>query len=227
MRWFCISCVLLGLATTARASGINLSWDRCAADGQVLHKSFACDTNAGREAAVGSFVLDAGTPAPPSREEMVFDFQVQGAVLPVWWDFATLSSCRRNQMVLDAVPLSEPTVCRTSSSGFVDFVRDNFRYPAPDHMVVTVGVLLTGTPLVPGAEYFCLRLTFGNAATTGAGACGGCFDPVAITLSQLRVLAGTDQTLAGPALANTVFWQSSNPTATRRASWTAVKALFH
>ena len=228
MRWIVTSLVLLAVATMARAGGINLSWDHCHGDGAVSYKSFFCDTNSGSEDIIGSFVLDAATPQAPSREEVVFDFQAQGAtLLPAWWDFATLSSCRRNQMAVEGVPRPVPSACQSSTSNVVAFVRDNFRYPTPDHMQLSVTLLVSGPPLAAGTEYFCCRLILGHAASVGADACAGCTDAVAITLSQLRVLAGTDQTLSTPAGGNVIDWQVPTPTAGRRSSWGSVKALYH
>src|SRR5262245_11737683 len=55
--------VLLALAVNANAAvsppGVNVRWDQCYIDGGPANKTFACNTNAGTDRLMLSFVLDA------------------------------------------------------------------------------------------------------------------------------------------------------------------------
>ena len=53
------SLALLLFATSAQASGVNLTWVRCYGDGGVPNRAFACNANAGTNLLVGSFAFDS------------------------------------------------------------------------------------------------------------------------------------------------------------------------
>ena len=73
------------VALPASAQNLKLRWNACGGDGGVQNRSFACDTNAGSELLVASFVLTGNIPnvvAIESRIDLGFGF---GAVpMPAW-----------------------------------------------------------------------------------------------------------------------------------------------
>src|SRR6185369_14145491 len=88
----------IALATSALAAptlpGINIRWDNCYADGGVMNKSFACDTNTGTELAVMSLQLEAGMD-PVSGMEIRVSLKAAAPDLPAWWQFKNTGSCRQ------------------------------------------------------------------------------------------------------------------------------------
>ena len=222
---------LLLAAATSHAAGVDLSWDMCYVDGPpVFTKAFACDRNTGSDAVVVSFV-PARSFASAGLIEFQLDMQTRsGVTLPVWWDFANSTSCRRNQLVLDGTAPAPVLACRptyaTNAPAFI-FTRLDFRLPTSDHLVVVASAAASGVPMVAGQEYFACRVQLNHSASVGAGACGGCDEPVAIVLTALRVGNSLNpDILTAPAHSNVVYWQTV-PTATRNATWSAVKALYH
>jgi hypothetical protein len=218
---------LLLAAQAAHGAGLNLAWDQCYGDAPpVVRKLFACDRNSGVEMVVASFV-PAFNHSTAGLLEVQFDIQTRsGVTLPVWWDFATLSSCRKNQATVGSTPLMPLVTCRDLLSSPVVAIRDDFRYPTPDHMVLTASAQAGSTPLAAGFEYFAYVFVISHALSSGAGACEGCLEPVAITLTALRVGFPTPEILTVPAGGNVVGWQQDLPVAARNVTWGAVKALY-
>jgi hypothetical protein len=229
MKRPCLALLSLVLfANAAQAFGLNLAWDQCYGDAPpVVRKLFACDRNTGVDMVVASFV-PAFSHSTGGLLEIQFDIQTRsGVTLPVWWDFATLSSCRRNQATIGSVPLTPLLTCRDLGSNPVVAIRDDYRYPTPDHMVLTASAQAGNTPLVGGVEYFAYAFVISHALSTGAGACAGCLEPVAITLTALRAGFPSPEILTVPAGGNVVGWQQDLPVAVRNVTWSAVKSLYH
>ena len=91
--------VMLALFTSgahAQTAGVNLSWDDCG-DWGVLNKTFACNSNSGTNAAVGSFVAPDGI-AQLTGTEMILDVVAQGDSLPPWWAFKNAGACRQGAL---------------------------------------------------------------------------------------------------------------------------------
>ena len=217
-------------AATAHAAGVNLAWDPCYGDAlPLVRKLFACDRNSGLKAVVASFVPAINHPNS-SLLEIQFDIQTRsGGTLPVWSDFATSSRCRRNLISIDGSPPEPVVVCQKTSASTVPLfiiLRDNFQFRTPDHMVLVASANAGSQPLVAGGKYLARRLLISHACTVLAGACRGCLEPVAISLSQLRVSGGAPETLSTPAGGNVVAWQQELPVAARNTTWAAVKSLY-
>ena len=89
----------------------------------------------------------------------------------------------------------------------------------------------------PGQEFYCHELRISHAKTTGPGGCSGCSDHACIVLNSILLVQTPglgDYTLTtGPQ--QYVTWQGGAsgapgcPAATpaRKATWGAVKALYH
>jgi hypothetical protein len=73
--------------------GINFSWDDCWASGGVAAKNFACSVNTGSSVMIGSFAPSVDQPLFVGVE-IVVDLQSDTAVLPDWWQFFNLGTCR-------------------------------------------------------------------------------------------------------------------------------------
>jgi hypothetical protein len=98
----------VALAASAHAAttppGVNLRWDSCYADGGVINKTFACDTNTGSERLVMSFVLDADMLDVSGQEIRVFIKSVN-PTLPSWWALKNAGTCRVTSLgFLDDAP---------------------------------------------------------------------------------------------------------------------------
>lgn len=222
---------VLAAVIPAHAAGVNLAWDRCYGDGPpVTNKSFACDQNTGLETVVASFILGSPVPSAGLLEVQLDIHTRSGTALPVWWDTRTITSCRRNQIVFDGLPPTPIVTCQpviTSSVPELFIIRNNFQVPTPDHMVLVASASVGTMPLAASVEYFACRVLIHHSGTIGTSACSGCMEPVAITLSQLRIGGLSPTILSTPASGNVVNWQSDVPTATRNSTWSAVKALYH
>ena len=99
--------------------------------------------------------------------------------------------------------------------------------PGIERETLEVDVLLVGA----GAANLACAIHLSHVRTVGPDACGGCLDPVAITLAQLRVaqagpIPPPDQLLSMAAGGNVVVWQPGRPTAARASTWSALKALY-
>ena len=99
MRRFARSLVallaLLALASRVHASaGVNLRWDQCLGDGGVPNRNFACNTNAGSEALVGSFVLASDFANATGLQVTVLLAVGSAPLLPAWWEFKNAGTCR-------------------------------------------------------------------------------------------------------------------------------------
>lgn len=222
---------LLLAADAAHAAGLNLAWDQCYADAPpVVRKLFACNKNTGFDALAASFV-PANDHLTSSLLEVLFDFQTRsGGALPAWWNSETTGGCISNQIAVDGAPPLPLVTCQSTSpvSAPRFFVlHNNFQYPTPNRMMFEVSAQAGGTPLVAGVEYFACTLRISHTGAAGPGACSGCLEPVAITLTRVRVGSGTPEFISVPAAGNVVGWQQDLPVAARNVTWGAVKALYH
>lgn len=228
MRFSSILAVVLvtALATSALAAptlpGINVRWDNCVADGGVMNKVFACDSNAGSDLLVFSLQLD--TPmSPVSGMEIRISLKPSVPVLPAWWDFKKS-------------PVSSVDVCRPASLNFIPSPtlpfagcadwgegRENGGIGAyradelgPGSAVILIASAVPSVSLVqqldPVTEYVVGALSMNHAKTVGAGSCGGCNTPVCILFTSLDVTT--------PVLANDrLFTQGANGAESQMLLW--------
>mgnify|MGYP001214875851 CR=1 FL=1 len=240
-------CTLIGWTPRAEASGVNLRWDACLADGGTANRSFACDLNSGAVTLVPSFVL--GTPLPRvSRVTSTLQLASASPVLPEWWN---VNTCRIGAIVA-ASPLNVLSFnCvdwtnlqgNAGVTGFVVGERgsNTARLEVAGQIGFGTG---TGSADLDGTtEYLTSPLRISIIKSTGANACSGCSVGMCIVLGRIEVASRTlptvvlSQAASGPG-GNFVTWQGGAgvsvgaavgcPAATpaREHTWGAVKALY-
>ena len=179
----------------ASAAGLWLRWNDCHADGGVPARTFACDTNAGSEALVGSFVLGAGT-SEVSGLEMYVVVHPAANAFPNWWAFRNPGTCRMNALTASFLPSSPTTGC--PAWGTPDQLVGEFNvYPIAiaggqsgysERITLVSAVPPTAlASLAAGQEYFAFRMNITHAKTVGTGACSGCQDATCIALGKVKV----------------------------------------
>lgn len=172
-------------------SGVNLRWDRCYSDGGTMNRSFACDTNAGSERLVMSFVLDSQMDQV-CQVDMFLDIRAVDPVLPVWWTMKNTGTCRPTSLTFVTTPPPGTVECVDWSGGHQ--AGGIGIYAIGEIGPNTVRVRMAGavapayfTTLFAGTEYFAGSLTIDHLKTVGTGACGGCDRPVCLRLDGMVI----------------------------------------
>jgi hypothetical protein len=211
--------VSLLIALPAHAGTLHLRWDRCLGDGGGVNRSFACDTNEGRERLVGSFVL-ADSMRQVSGVEVMLDVVITGTALPAWWQLKNAGSCRQAALVWSTDAPADAEHC--SDWAFGQAVGGLAAYKAgvfgPGSARI-VGVSAVPYPnlsdLNPGTEYFAFALVLTHAKSAGKGACEGCRLGACIGLRSIKLttpVAANDRTLVPAA-------DDAGDRGDRRATW--------
>lgn len=210
---------LLAVASVAHAGTLNLRWDACLGDGGAANRSFACDTNDGRQTLVGSFVL-ASDLKQVSGTEAAIDIVVAGDVLPAWWQFKTAGACRQAAATWATDLPATAEHCTDWASGQAVGGLAGYKagaFGASSARVVAVSAVpLQGlADLNANTEYFAFALVIYNAKTAGKAACEGCRLGACIALRSIKLttpVAKDDRTLAPTA-------DDKDATAARRVTW--------
>jgi hypothetical protein len=231
--------LLLALAPAiSSAAGVGLRWDACVADGGLVDRSFACNTNTGALFLSCSFVLDAPL-ASIRRVDVSLELASASQTLPAWWD---LHSCRSSAISASSVG----TVACVQLPGTPGISGVVIGEHGPNTERIEIGNSnLNSASIGAGPEYAAVALRVSVIQTVGSGSCPGCEIPACIvvrSVSFIRVLGqppvlvlnqpfnGTD--------ANFVTWQGGGapavggaigcPAATpvRRAVWGSLKSLY-
>jgi hypothetical protein len=224
MRVSSILAAVLGttLATSVFAAptlpGINIRWDNCYADGGVMNKSFACDTNTGADLAVLSLQLDTGM-SPVSGVEIRVSIKPAASALPAWWEFQNVGSCRQTSLNYLLSPVLPAGNCVDWGDGF-----QSGGFPSTGYHLDEIGpgsavaFMVAAVPpsnlqtLDAGTEYVVGALRLNHAKTVGAGSCSGCNTPVCILFTSLDVTT--------PVRANDrLFTQGANGPASQIIHW--------
>ena len=216
----------------------RLAWNDCGAAG-VVTRAFACNTNAGGEQLVVSFV-PPDAPAFTGMEARLRFWPPAGS-LPPWWAMSA-GGCRSGSLrAAPFPPASSP--CTNPWTSAVFYTVD--LNPSTQELRVVVD-LNKGEehPLDSALEYYGVRIMIGHAKSAGAGACDGCAAPVGIYLSRLMLLLGPDPNFEFPlTVIPYVNWQCDGSpvvsqgqvtgwsfpncaTATEGVTWGRIKALF-
>jgi hypothetical protein len=239
--------VAIGLLfTSVKSAGINLSWDDCGSHGAQL-RAFACDTNAGSNTLVGSFVAPAGVEQMDGNEFVLY-LESADVLLPGWWSLRSVL-CRAGSLNANFDFTAGPFNCSDywQNGAIGKIVMDA---PAGNHARIRGAVALPSgdpriTPVPEGTHVYSFKATIDNAKTTGNGACGGCASLVCIVLQSIKL----DQPLPLPSILvanvdgrNWVSWQcpsfpvldapglcsfTSCPTPARSQTWGQIKQLYH
>lgn len=245
-----LSGALLALTATvaAAAPGLNLGWQQCGVGG-AANRNFNCAVNSGSGTLIASFVSGDTEGRAMAGNDVVLDLQSAGPVLPAWWAFKNVGTCRinaaaTNQVFAEAdnVDVDEDgpaTQCLDifHAAGGGGIAAYNIGYGGPNRarMIVAYGLAASAQSIpTPDMEYASFKLAISYQLTT---TCAGCLDPVCIVLNEIK------QTTPGglftvrigsPAARNFVTWQGGQiqppgcplATPTRNATWGSVKALY-
>ena len=188
--------LLLAWASTASAAPPTayLRWNDCHGDGGTVNRSFACDTNAGGETLVGSFVL-ATDLAQVSGNEIVVDIGFPGTTLPAWWDFKNPGTCRQGSLGIVFSPPITAVNCTpwdwasgSAVGGLAAYTYESMYWVNRARIKAVSAVPLEGLSyLTAGQEYFAFRLTINHQKTVGLGSCSGCLPGACIYLRSLKL----------------------------------------
>ena len=241
-----LGAALLALsASVASAAGINFGWNDCGGLPASVNKNFACNSNTLSGAIlVGSFVPPAGSTAI-TGEEIVIDIQSASANLPAWWQFKNAGTCRATgAFSTNADFTSGPFTC---ADYFVGGATGNFTAFNPNIVPgqtnrARIQILYAVPPTSAGPvdenlEYYAFKLTVLGAKTVGAGACGGCLDPVCLVLNEIKLTQPVgvgNYRLQTPASRNYATWQGGAiglggcpaVVPAQNRTWGSVKSLY-
>lgn len=245
-----LALALLAAPRQSAGLGCNLRWDHCYGDGGVQNKNFACDSNAGSDALVGSFVAQWGM-TDVAAVVCQLDLASASAAWPAWWEFVAVGACRRfDGESLSATPADpSATACRDWSDGLgfpnlFPSITAGLSGPNTSRFVCVMNVADTQhRTLQAGIEYFAFKLLITHAKTLGSGACAGCSTPMCITFNEVVLQTrsrATSRYLVGPAEVDSdhTTWQGGAgvgtalgtgcpaATASLRSTWGSVKSLY-
>lgn len=245
-RWFLMFSVvaaMLVLASSAFAGGINLAWTSCAALGGLQNKTFACNSNSGSNAMVGTFVEDAAH-VQVSGVEVIIDLITADASINAttdWWSFKNVGACRQNS-ISGAAYNGDGTSCADWAAGqasmnIASYVIGGIGANTARIKMVNSVAATAYAALDASTEYGAFNITVNNAKTVGTGACAGCLSQACIVFNSINVTTAgnADNRFYGNGTAagsNIITWQGTTPGAncsavpTRNATWGGVKALY-
>ncbi len=236
---------LLSPPRATSAPAINLAWNDCI-DGATatLNKNFACDTNAGSDVMVASFVAPTGMNQFISVEIYYEITQgTCGATAP-WWQVKGVGKCRNGALTLNGDFTASSGACDASAwsvpaVGGVGAVTNDL--PTPGHSmgngVVAVPVANV-VALTADVHYYGVKIVLSHAKTVGTGACVGCSIPWCFRLARLRLVQPTGSPGGNVDIVSVgtrahVTYQAPDPsvcmgycTPTHRSTWGSVKALY-
>jgi hypothetical protein len=224
----CLALILS--ATSVRAAGLNLAWDKCLSEGGAVAKTFSCASNTGYADIIGSFI-----PSQPHPRFVAFevklDVQSQTRTLPAWWQLFNNGSCRESAFELvfnfrDLPKSSCEDPFEATAYGGVGCYAiaglpqpPNFQAGPNTARMVMGAALMYSNDLSAGTEYYAFRLRLQYESSSGGGACEGCNTPVCLTLSEVVVYDESPDPPAGqksyPPAPEIISQQSQNS----RISW--------
>src|SRR5262245_29751113 len=194
-----VAVLTIVLATSAHAGtsppGLNLRWDQCYGDGGVQYRNFACDTNTGNERLIATFELAAAPAVPVSGLEVYVNIASLGP-LPAWWGFKNPGTCRQASLTMNTVLPATAVNCVDWAAGVAvgGIGAYTIGDTGPNTVYLKMAIAVPGTSLATlgaGQEYYAFTLSINHAKTVGTGSCGGCFTPVVVYLSAIKVTTQT------------------------------------
>lgn len=248
--WLPLAALLL-VAFASRASalgGLAIRWDRCYGDAGTVNRSFACNTNAGTNTLIASFIIDQDTYSLPRGVQITLGVAAAAEQLPAWWSFQNPGTCRVSSLSANFLVPADAINCADTFSGQgaggIAAYDVGAWGPSSARIVIAGAAPISPTiGLFAAQEYFLARLRFDNAKTVGAGACAGCAVPLCIVLQSIRLQFNVEPervltTPLGGMDSHYVTWQGGGAptsalgtgcpaaTPTRRGTWGSVKALY-
>jgi hypothetical protein len=212
------------VAATALAAGGNIGWGACGPSGP-REKSFACDTNAGRDTFVVSFVS-------PSDEAQVMGVECRVRVrttdflapLPYWWQLQS-GGCRSGSVGIEFTAGASSS-CQQIPATIQGWNYSPIQVPGQAQLTVLAGPGGSGVSISSGVEYFVFRAIIDHGKTASPDSCGECWRPMTLQLEYVYL----DETsrrveLTSPDRQGTITWQSGVVSAIPR-SWGQIKSLF-
>lgn len=219
----------------AHASGLNLAWDDCGAAGATL-RSFACDTNDGRQVLIGS----AEPPQPLERfvgADIVLQVCVEGATLAPWWQL-NLTGCRGGALTMNADFSGTPsagTACADifQGQGGGGIGAYLVGYGGRNLARIAAFWAMPFERRLDTVETYLFRLVFDQRRTVGADACDGCAAHGVVIFEYVLLAqpAGVgDVYLNHAKMSQWAMWQQTpyqcfwSPV--RRVGWGLIKSLY-
>jgi len=171
--------------------GVALRWDSCLGDGGTENRAFACDTNAGSETLVASFVPGRDFNGVTGYEPQVDFFASTGGV-PAWWFMKNIGTCRTSSISTLFTPPVGAAACIDAAPGLFAGGIGAYAigFDTPDRIRVRLACAVPPADtfsLFKGEHYFAFRILINHAKTIGAGSCAGCAVPMCIGFSGMRI----------------------------------------
>jgi hypothetical protein len=183
----------------------RLAWSACRGDGGDVTATFACNTNAGAEYLVGSFIAPADIPSLTGFDAEVWIVGDAGDPIANWWRLES-GGCHA-----PSSGLVDPTyeVCLPPGGGAASWsfisAAEYSGTSSPFRNVVVVrvsGAVAQPVGVDAGTEYELFTLKIPHTKTTGAGSCAGCAEPAVLMLDWVYLrqsgVAGTGCSLPYP-----------------------------
>jgi len=237
--------VLLALTATmaAAAEGLNIRWTACLGDAGTINRNFACNTNAGTNQLKGTFELGHDL-LNVSGVEPVVDIATAGPILPEWWEFKNLGTCRPLALSIaayDGAACFDWAVGQASMN--IAAYQQGLGGPNAARVLILNAVVLDAIQnLTAQTEYTVFQLNIANSATV-ASTCTGCQLAACIVFNSLGVASidGSTYRFSGPSNgtdSHYATWQGGigvntdrgqgcpAATPTKNATWSQVKSLY-
>jgi hypothetical protein len=191
-----------------------------------------------------------------SGQELVIDLASATSPLPAWWSFSNAGTCRQLSLSMNTTISATAANCADWANGVavggIGAFNIGQRGPNTSRIKIAIAVPAAGlADLATGQEYFSANISINNLKTVGATGCAGCSTPVCLVFNSIKCttqVPANDRTFSGPANgtdSDFCTWQggagvvvppgpwgqggSGCPaaTATKSATWGAVKSMYH
>ncbi len=236
-----IAFVSLTPTPAAAVGGMNLYWADCSPAG-TIGKTSTCASNVGANILVASFAAPVAMTQLVGMEAVI-DLTTDTDPAPPWWHMEPLG-CRVGVATGSFDFTSGPFTCTDiwagGASGGLDYALPpstptTATAPTTNHARVRLVCAVPDmrTVAADGTEYYCFKVTIGNAKTAGAGACAGCTNKACIVLNSIDLVepAGVgDYTVTNAISSAQCTWQGTgadcNSVPVHNRTWGQVKSLY-
>jgi hypothetical protein len=211
--------------SSSHAAGINLSWNDCGLAG-ISANSFSCNSNAGTNIIVGSYLPPAGISALVGLSASL-SISTVFPLLPDWWKHGT-GQCRGNTgLSVSSDFTGGPFTCVDVFTGQAagGLAYDiNFGTPNAARLRIQFAVPEADTTALNSTtEYYAFKVNLLHTKTVGADSCFGCLIPATVNLDSLQLFQpaqhGFDPIIRTAAQHTSVTWQLPlSPTSVRQTT---------